>query len=244
MLLKVLGSGSKGNCYLLESENETLIIECGISFKEIKIGLEFNLKNVVGCLITHEHKDHCKAMQDILKSGIDVYTSFGTARGIVKEDEVIETHHRLHYIKECESFEVGNFTIMPFDVKHDANEPLGFLIYHKDTGNILFATDTYYIEYRFINLSHILVECNYSAKILEQNNIDEARTERLLKSHFELENCKEFIKANNSLTLKNVVLLHLSDGNSNAKEFKAAIEGLTHKRVEIADKGLEIELNN
>lgn len=131
---------------------------------------------------------------------------------------------------------------MPFDVKHDASEPLGFIINHKDTGDILFATDTYYIEYRFAKLSHILVECNYSTEILEQNNIDEARKERLLRSHFSLENVKEFIKANDNEGLQNVVLLHLSDGNSNAKEFKEQIHELTGKRVEVADKGLEIEL--
>ena len=99
MKLKVLGSSSKGNCYLLQNENECLIIECGISFKEIKIGLDFNLRNVVGCLVTHEHKDHSKSLQDLLRAGINVYTSFGTGIGICKQDEFIETHHRLNYIK-------------------------------------------------------------------------------------------------------------------------------------------------
>lgn len=248
MKLKVLGSSSQGNCYLLQNENETLIIECGISFKEIKKGLDFNLRNVVGCLVTHEHGDHSKALRDFLKAGIDVYTSFGTARAIVKECEVIETYHRLHYIKAFKQFKVGNFTIMPFDVHHDVAEPLGFLINHKDMGTILFATDTCYLEYRFKALTNILIECNYSEKILLKNmdngSIDSSTGIRIASTHMSLENCKELIKANDNPKLKNIILLHLSDGNSNSKEFKETMENLTSKRVEIADKGLEFELNN
>ncbi|MDF2881696.1 MAG: putative phage-related hydrolase [Clostridiaceae bacterium] len=56
MIMKCLASGSGGNSYLLQSsEGETLIIECGINIKEIKKALNFNMRNVVGCLITHEH---------------------------------------------------------------------------------------------------------------------------------------------------------------------------------------------
>ena len=55
MKLKVLGSGSAGNCYLLQNEKEILIIECGISYKKILQRLNFNLSSVVGCLISHEH---------------------------------------------------------------------------------------------------------------------------------------------------------------------------------------------
>ena len=55
MKLKILASGSSGNAYLLQSPTGTLIIECGISYKEILKGLNFNLSGVVGCLISHEH---------------------------------------------------------------------------------------------------------------------------------------------------------------------------------------------
>ena len=248
MKLRVLGSNSKGNCYLIQNENETLIVECGISFKDIKIALDFNLRNVVGCLVTHEHGDHSKALRDLLKAGINVYTSFGTARGIVKECEVIETHYRLNYIRAFEQFKVGGFTVMPFDVHHDVAEPLGFLINHKDMGTLLFATDTCYLEYRFKQLTNILIECNYSEAILLKNmnndSIDSSTGLRIINTHMSFENCKEMIKANDNPNLKNIVLLHLSDGNSNAKEFKEQIHELTNKAVYVADKGLEIELNN
>lgn len=242
MKLRVLGSSSRGNCYLLQSEYETLIIECGISFKEIKIALDFNLRNVVGCLVTHCHGDHSKAVKDLSKSGINVYSSNGTFEALKT------TGIRLVIIKAFKQFKVGGFTIMPFDIHHDVEEPLGFLINHKDMGTLLFATDTSYLEYRFKELTNILVECNYSEKILLENmdngSIDNSTGVRIASTHMSFENCKEMIKANDNPNLKNIVLLHLSDGNSNAKEFKEQIHELTNKAVYVADKGLEIELNN
>lgn len=55
MRLRVLSSGSQGNCYLLEADTETLILDCGIPIKDIKIGLDFDLRRVSGVLVTHSH---------------------------------------------------------------------------------------------------------------------------------------------------------------------------------------------
>ena len=237
----VLGSSSKGNCYLLKNEKECLILECGISFKEVKKALEFNLSTVVGCLVTHEHGDHSKYVKDVIGSGIDVYMSGGTKVSLGLES------HRVITVIAFNTFKVGGFTVLAFDVKHDCAEPLGYVIHHKETGSILFATDTYYVEYQFKNLAHILVECNYSIDILNQNIEDgvviEAVKNRIIRSHFELNNVREFVKANLNKSLRNIVLLHLSDNNSNSNEFKKAIGELTFERVEIADKGLRIELS-
>lgn len=82
MSIKVLASGSSGNCYLLETEKEILILECGIRYKDILKGLNFDLSKVVGCLVSHEHKDHCKAIDKIMNTGIDVYMSAGAKEGI------------------------------------------------------------------------------------------------------------------------------------------------------------------
>lgn len=237
MKLKVLGSGSSGNCYLLQGDKETLIIECGISYKEILKGLNFNLSNVVGCLISHEHKDHCKAVNDLIKNGINVYGSEGTFSGIeVKEN------HRIKSIKALEQFKIGEFIVLPFDTQHDSNEPLGFVITHKDMGTLLFATDTYYIQYKFKGINHILVECNYSMGILEDKELPKSLKTRVIKSHFELENVKEFLRATDLNTVKEIMLIHLSDSNSNAAEFKDSIERLTGKPTYIASNDLEIDL--
>lgn len=242
MKLKVLGSGSSGNCYLLQNENETLVLECGLSYKTILQGLNFNLSNVVGCLVTHEHKDHSKAIRDVVNNGIDVYSSSGTLKAI--DIEI----YRTKIIKSEKQFTIGGFTILPFQAQHDAAEPLGFLIQHSNIGKLLFITDSYYCQYKFTGLDHIMIECNYSMEILnkniEENLVHPVLANRLLKSHFNLENVKEFLKATDLTTVKEITLIHLSDSNSNAAEFKNEIERLTGKVVYIADKGLEIQLFN
>lgn len=245
MELKVLGSSSSGNCYLLSNTKETLIIECGLPYKTILRGLNFNLSNVVGVLVSHEHGDHSKSIKDMLSNGINVFTSLGTAIAITKDCRAIETHHRLNFIKSERQFKVGGFTILPFEVEHDASEPLGFLISHEDTGKILFVTDTYYIQYKFSGLKHILIECNYSKEILERNldeGLNPSRVKRLLTSHFSLENLKGFLKETDLSQCEDITLIHLSDGNSNAAQFKKEIERLTGKTVYIADNGLELKL--
>jgi len=237
MELKVLGSGSSGNCYLLQGEKETLIIECGLPYKTILKELDFNLNNVVGCLVSHEHKDHSKAIQDLIKNGINVYSSKGTFEAIGIEGR------RAKLIESENAIKISEFIMLPFETQHDAVEPLGFLITHKEMGTLLFATDTYYLKYKFSGLNHILIECNYSSEILQEKELPKSLKTRIVKSHFELENVKDFLRATDLKEVKEIVLIHLSDGNSNSAEFKTDIEKLTGKPTYIADKGLTLELS-
>lgn len=240
MKLKVLASGSNGNCYLIQGDNETIILECGIRYKQILEGLDFNLENVVGCLVTHEHKDHSKSIEGLNKNGIDVYASKGTFESLGIE------HHRGKVIESEKLFKVGNFTIMPFETKHDAKEPLGFLINHKEIGNLLFITDSYYCEYNFNNLNHILVECNYSKNILDENIengvIPVSLRNRIVKSHFSLNNVIDFLKSNDLSKVKNLLLIHLSSSNSDSDYFIQETAKATGLAIDVARKGLEIYL--
>ena len=241
MQLKVLGSGSSGNCYLLENENEILIIECGVTIADIKIGLEFSFAKVVGCIMTHEHMDHAKSAKDIMRNGVKLFTS----RGTIRELGLDIRHHRLHTIKAGEVFNVGGFKILPFKVQHDVSEPLGFIINHIETGNILFITDSYYVEDTFKNIHNIIIEANFSQEIIDKKVEDGASPDflrnRIFKSHMSLETCKATLKANDLSKVHNIVLIHLSDSNSNATKFRKEIEALTGKKVHVADAGIVIE---
>lgn len=236
--LKVLGSSSKGNCYLLLLESETLIIEAGINYKEILKGLDFNIANVIGCLVTHEHKDHSKAVKDLIESGIDVYSSKGTF------EELKVNSYRTKVINTMKWQRIGNFEILPFPVKHDAREPLGFLIKHKAIGSLLFITDTCYCEYSFKNVNHILIECNFVKKILNENNISNSLRNRILETHFELENVATFFKASDLTKVKNIMLLHMSFKNSDEKVIREKIESVTGLPVVFAKKDLMINLES
>lgn len=240
MKLKVLGSSSKGNCYIFENDNEALILECGVRFDKVKQALNFNLSKVVGCLMTHEHGDHAKFQIDFTKAGIDVYASHGTIVAVGADG-----NHRTKTVVPFKIYEIGSFKVMPFDVKHDAAEPLGFLINHPETGNVLFLTDTYYVPYTFKNLHNIIVEANYSTAIIERKrstgSLHNFLADRIIKSHMSLETCIELLKSNNLSKVNNIILIHLSDGNSDALHFKNEVEKVTGKNVQVADEGLLIE---
>ncbi|MGL5328954.1 MAG: MBL fold metallo-hydrolase [Peptostreptococcaceae bacterium] len=238
-MLKVLGSSSRGNCYILSTKKEDLIIECGIKYKEILSGLDYDLSKVVGCLVTHEHKDHCKAIEDIASNGINVYTSLGTVKEYFNGFDFIP--HRINHVKSKNPFKVGNFTIFPFNTHHDSVEPLGFLIHHQEIGTLLFLTDTYYCDYNFRNINHILVECNYSKELIGDDTL--TLRNRITTSHFELRNVIKFLKSNDLSKVRNIVLLHLSNVNGDGKYFKEEVEKEIGLPVEIARKGLEIDLS-
>lgn len=239
MKLKIIGTGSKGNAYVLENEHEALLIEAGVNIKEIKKALDFDYSKVAGCIVTHEHMDHAKSMHDLMLLGIDVYASYGTikARHLVDEFRAKELFNK-------KSIEIGNFKILPFDVKHDAAQPLGFLIEHPDCGKVLFLTDTYYCKYTFPGLNNIIIEANYSKEIIDKkygpDSYKEFLRDRILQSHFSLANCKDMLKANDLRQVNNIVLIHLSDSNSDEKQFHKEVYELTYKNVHVASNGMVI----
>jgi len=242
MDLKIISTGSQGNAYILSNENEALLIECGVNIKDIKKALDFDLSKVVGCIVTHEHKDHCKAFEDVLKLGIKTYPGAKTIAEINPD-----TFHNAMSIESKQTFKVGNFKIMPFDVKHDAAEPLGFLIEHPDCGKVLFLTDTYFCEYTFKGLNNIIIEANYSKEIIDRkfgaDSGKEFLRNRILRSHFSLANCKDMLSANDLSLTNNIVLIHLSDSNSDEKQFHKEVSELTGKNVTVASKGITIPFN-
>lgn len=242
MKLYVCGSSSKGNCYIVESKAGKIILDCGVNFRVVQKALNFNFKNLIGALVTHEHQDHSKYITHFAETGINIYSSQGTFNSLNLKG------HRYKVIKALKQFELGNFLILPFDVEHDATDPLGFIIYDKiSKEKLLYATDTYYIKYKFKKLNYLLLECNYIADILKENrssgDIHRVLYQRLLKSHFSLENVLEFLKANDLTFIRYIILCHLSEKNSDENIMIREIENLTRITPVIADKNMELELN-
>lgn len=241
MDLTVLGSSSKGNCYILQNDTEALVIECGVSLKEVKKAVDFNISKIVGAIVSHEHGDHAGHIEEFLQSRIQVYASFGTLFKSRVSDDCI------NILEYGRNKVIGNFKVLPFEIKHDCAEPMGFLIQHPETGIILFATDTYYLPYKFEGLNNILIEANYRYDLLKSNiesgRIPAALRDRTLQSHMSLDTCREALLANDLTKVNNIVLIHLSDGNSNAEEFRRDIHQATGKTVHVADRGMKIKFN-
>lgn len=230
MDIKILASSSAGNAYRISDGRTSLLLDAGIPIKAIQVRCGFKVTQIDGCFVSHSHKDHSKAAKDLARLGVDIYTSQGTieACGL--------SGHRIHAIKALQELTIGTFKVLPFDVQHDAPEPLGFLFTSVETGEkLLYFTDTYYIKYKFQGLTHIMAECNYDAETL-QRSVDAGYipielVPRLVKSHMSLEHFLDLLKANDLSKVRQIYLLHLSNNNSDEKRFKEEVQKLTGAEV-------------
>lgn len=239
MKLSILGSSSSANCYVLHNDKEALIIEAGVTIQNVKKALDFNVSKVVGCFVTHEHGDHSKYVEQYLKASIDVMSSKGTIDNIV-----IKGNRKPLAIEKYKIIQYGGFRVFAFDTQHDCQEPIGFLINHEEIGTLLFATDTYYLKHTFSKLNNIMIECNYSNAILDENvkngTVNYVRKKRVKQSHMSLETLKDILQVNDLKHVNNIILLHLSKENGDGNLFKDEIEKLTGCKVLIAKKGIEM----
>jgi phosphoribosyl 1,2-cyclic phosphodiesterase len=240
MRLKVIGTGSQGNCYIIGDEKECLIIDCGVKPNQVKKALNFKTKNVVGCLITHSHGDHSNYAEQMLNMGIDLFAQKETF-DVLK----LKQKHKLNEIKPRSAFTLDNFKIMPFEVAHDV-PTLGFLINHPCFGNLVFITDTYYCRYKFNDVNHFVIEANYSEKIIDEKTKEGMKflRDRVIQSHFSLENCIDYLKGNSLKKCRNVVLIHLSNENSNEAMFMSEIQKNTGCFTTVARNGITVNLEN
>lgn len=240
MKLKVIGSGSKGNCYLLHNDDEAIIIECGCQFSKVREEIRGLGLKIVGTLVSHEHADHAKYVKQWLEHGLDVYASKGTIEAIgdvsrISKMSVVEDGHWIN---------VGSFQVLPFLTIHDAAEPYGFVIIHQESGPILFATDTSYIPHSFSYLNQVMIECNYDEDLLAaREDIPESLKQRIRENHMSVDQCVDEMHMDCMSDVRNIVLIHLSEGDGDPISFRSKIEAETGKNVTVASPGVEIELS-
>ncbi len=177
MKLTVLGSGSKGNTTYLELGNTKLLIDAGLSYKQITKRLSDNnldLEGLNGVLITHEHSDHIAGLNVLLKrNDTSVYLTEETFESFyykhaenIKEDQV-------SYITPSEEFMINDVTILPISVSHDASDAVGYII--KGEGKkIVYITDTGYLPKKdhdiLRNADAYVFESNYDVTMLFTSN--------------------------------------------------------------------------
>lgn len=226
MVLKCLASGSSGNCYLLQHNGETLILDCGIPIKEIKKGLNFDIKKVVSVCASHGHQDHAKSVKDFENMGIPVYKPY---------DETVACPLRIRY---------GAFYIQAFKLPHNGTPNYGFLI-TVDGQKILYATDFEYCPYTFIKqkVNHFLIECNYMSELV---NRDLPQYEHKVRGHCSLSTCKEIVRVNKTDSLRTVLLLHLGQETAIGDECVAEVKKVAGEGVCVryAYRGLCVELKD
>ena len=150
--------------------------------------------------------------------------------------------NNLRIVEEKKQFKVGEFTIVPFAVRHDVSLiNFNYMINHPEMGNTVFLTDLVYSKYLFPSVNNWLIEANYCEDMVKSEN--GFLSQRIINSHLSVQNCIKLLQANDLKASNNIVLLHLSSANSNAKEFKQKVTDATGKLVTIAEPNLEINFD-
>lgn len=228
MKLKCIATGSTGNCYTLTSNSgETIILDCGIPIKEIKKGLDWNIKGIVGVLCTHKHLDHSKSVKDFKPMGIPIYAPY----------------LKIDYM----SMNMGEFTVKPFDLTTiDGNWThtnadgttcpiFGFLITHKEIGRMLYITDCELIKWRFKDINHILLGVNYDKDLVDTDN---PKANHVFRGHLSIDTACDFVKANDSDSLQNVIMCHLSSENADRDSFIKKMKKVAYgANADVAEQG-------
>lgn len=234
--LRVISSGSQGNAYIVECKDETLLLELGVPFNDIMASLDYNIPKVVGAIVSHNHSDHANknTIAKMLKYGIPVYSC----------EEVSHANKGVTIAKKGRKTSIGGFKIQPIPLQHSC-ECFGYVIETPDNQKIVFATDCCEFPFRVKNVNHWLIECNWSEEVLIDNMCNNAEMRSRHEQHLELNDTLFALKENFSPTMNIIVLLHLSNGNSNERMFKSRIsEELGFFNVHIAKKGLTLQLKD
>lgn len=252
MKLICLGSGSTGNGYILETEKEAIMIECGISMREIKKALKWDISKIVGCLVSHHHQDHAKYLPEVIKCGIKVLALPEVFSIRLWGKSGRETKPFCKEIEPMHGYKVGGFKVFTFPLNHANNDGsecpcLGFLIEHEEMGKLLFVTDTMMLKYSFPVIDHVMIEANYEDNILagniESGIVESSQRSRLLASHLELQQSAKILQRPEFGAVQNIILLHLSSRNSDPEKFRKVITSATGIPTQVAKAGFEMDLS-
>lgn len=237
MTVKVLKSGSSGNGYVIEQNNEYLLLECGVDTREFLKAINFETSKVAGCLVSHVHNDHAAYVKKYSKYGFPIFASRE-----VSEDISGKSGFKIFGVRRNTSFSVGNFKAVAFSVPHNETECDGFLISHPGFGKLLFMTDLEYCPYNFAGqkINHLMIECNYAK---ENVDVNAENYNHVFLGHMEVQTCKQFIRSILHPGLSTVGLIHPSRDNINPYAVKLEMEQeFIEQSFWIADAGTEIYL--
>ena len=220
MRLITVGTGSDGNCYMLQRDNDRFIaLDCGCNWKRVMVATKFRPMDIDFALVTHSHSDHSKHVRDFIGSGISVLTS--------------------ERIMPKKIYKKGDVDIIPFEVPHDVL-CYGYLI-RVDGRTVVYMTDFGYCKYTFRSwgADTWIIACNH----IDAPDIDEAKYAHVVWGHSSLSTVKEILEVNKSNAMRNVILCHYSEDADTVRmveEIKNVVgDGVN---VAIAKKGETIEL--
>lgn len=229
----ILASGSKANCYILETSQEAVIVDQGLSYRKFCVScknLGIDTGKITSIVVTHEHSDHIKGVPlTAEKLGVPVYTTEGTATPLKKKDKYgID----IVPLEKEKKFSTGGIEFIPFPLMHDAADPVGFCFHLENNKKLSISTDTGVVTshiLRHISESNYLVlESNHDRGMLNSNTKYPQWLKTRVKSprgHLSNTQCMDVLRRIQSCRLKNIVFSHLSENNNDPEIVKSLANG-------------------
>ncbi len=239
--IKNIASGSKGNCTILICDNVKLLIDIGITYKQLEISLEENnldINDFLGVLITHNHKDHIKGIKTLLnKTNLKLLIPQKMLKSLQEEESSIK---ETNCIFIDNTFDIGPVHIELFNTSHDAPVSVGYNIDYNNK-HITYVTDTGYLNRKILttmmNKDLYFIESNHDEKMLMDGPYPRFLKERVISDHGHLSNntTAKYLKKVMGKNTKYVVLAHLSEVNNTKEKAKESLKDIKAK-VYIADQ--------
>jgi phosphoribosyl 1,2-cyclic phosphodiesterase len=219
MKFTAYASSSSGNLYTLSDGQTDIIIECGVSYKDMQKLLPKSPTSYDACVYSHRHGDHYKpeTAETLKKRGIELYGD---------------------WVAPVVSFPIGTMTVKAWLVKHDVDNWM-YMFLGSDNETCVFILDTYYSPVvPSFSPTIVAIECNWMHEKLKPE--DDVINDRLYRSHMNLEQCINTLKAWNLSKTRDIHLLHISDSRGDVFAMEEAVQAATGVPTFAAPKKLAI----
>ncbi len=244
-----LNSGSNGNCYYVSYGSEAVLVDVGISCREVekrmaRIGL--SMQTVKAIFISHEHSDHIRGVEVLSKKyQLPVYITPAT----LKSSRMILRPDLIRSFRSDEEVQLGNLFVKPFSKRHDAADPYSFVV---SANNIHIGVFTdigsccaNVIRY-FKQCHAVFLEANYDKEMLESGMYPYHLKKRISGGHGHLSNHESLELFNNHRSdhISHLILSHLSKDNNSPELVKQLFENHAgHTKIVVASRYYETEVH-
>ncbi len=247
------GSGSSGNCYLLQTEDDALLIDVGVGLRGLKKDFRtygINVSLIHNVLITHDHADHIKSVGAFSSEhNVPVYATQKVHKGIFRNYSVSKKipNPLIRNIEYDTPFTVGAFTVVPFNVPHDSSDNVGYFIEACDT-NFCLITDAGHVtdtmRHYISRAKNLVIEANHDIEMVICGSYPQFLKDRILSptGHLSNKDCAEALGNNMSEMLKKVWLCHLSEENNHPELARKTVQAILRSYGIIAGIDFQLEV--
>lgn len=224
--IKVIASSSAGNCFIVSDGITSLLLDAGVKMKEILVACDFNMDKISGALITHEHKDHARSVEELTGRSIRIY---GSAAVAAKFKDV-------RCVRPFARYAIDTVDFFAVPMEHDTT-CYAYCIRSVKTGDtLLYATDTKRMTEYIDGLGQMIIESNYNVELLENSVKPRKLVRRIADCHMSVETLAKYISRMDQGKLQEIYLCHLSDDHSDVEKMVEKVRKVTQAKIFVCNK--------